>query len=110
MIAGCLFAQADRYWFSGASESVALSRALQRVKALVADGEHAPARLTAAGREEFAAENSVRLDYFDIVDPATLDPVAEISGGALVVVAAYIGPTRLIDNILLSPVEPPTVL
>jgi pantoate--beta-alanine ligase len=55
----------------------------------------------AAGREQMAGESSVRLDYFEMVDPDTLDPVADISGGALVAVAAFVGNTRLIDNILL---------
>jgi pantothenate synthetase len=44
----------------------------------------------------------VRLDYFELVDPDTLDPVEDISGGALAAVAAFVGSTRLIDNILLG--------
>jgi pantothenate synthetase len=44
----------------------------------------------------------VRLDYFELVDPDTLDPVADASRGALVAVAAYVGSTRLIDNIVLK--------
>ena len=43
----------------------------------------------------------MRLDYFEIVDPETLDPVEDVSGGALVAVAAFVGSTRLIDNVLL---------
>ncbi|MGZ4879309.1 MAG: pantoate--beta-alanine ligase, partial [Candidatus Angelobacter sp.] len=39
-------------------------------------------------------------DYFEVVNRDTLDPVADISGGALVAVAAYVGSTRLIDNII----------
>jgi pantothenate synthetase len=42
------------------------------------------------------------LDYFEIVDPDTLDPLDEISRPALVAVAAYVGSTRLIDNIVLG--------
>ena len=49
----------------------------------------------------FSEEPSVRLDYFEIVDPETLEPVEEIARGTLVAVAAYVGTTRLIDNILL---------
>jgi pantothenate synthetase len=37
----------------------------------------------------------------EIVDPGTLDPMEPVSSGALVAVAAFVGPTRLIDNILL---------
>jgi len=44
----------------------------------------------------------VRLDYFEIVDPDTLDPVEDVAQGTLVAVAAFVGTTRLIDNILLE--------
>jgi len=46
-------------------------------------------------------EPSIRLDYFEIVDRNTLESLADISHGALVAVAAYVGETRLIDNIVL---------
>jgi pantoate--beta-alanine ligase len=45
------------------------------------------------------------LDYFEVVDPDTLHPVADLSGGALVAVAAYVGATRLIDNVLVGPAK-----
>jgi pantoate--beta-alanine ligase len=44
----------------------------------------------------------VRLDYLEIVNPDTLDPVKDVSGGALAAVAAIVGSTRLIDNLILS--------
>jgi len=81
--------------------ALVLHRSLLRVEQLAGAGEKSAARLVSAGREEFAAENSVRLDYFEIVDPQSLDPVEDISRGALVAVAAYVGNTRLIDNIVL---------
>jgi pantoate--beta-alanine ligase len=81
--------------------ALVLHRSLLQVKALAETGERGAAKLLAAGREEFARESSVRLDYFEIVDPGTLAPVENISGGTLVAVAAYVGNTRLIDNILL---------
>ncbi len=81
--------------------ALALHHSLMRVQELVEAGERDAAKLLAAGIEVFAGENSVRLDYFEIVDPDTLDPVAEVSAGALVAVAAFVGSTRLIDNILL---------
>src|SRR3954454_1498568 len=82
--------------------ALVLLRALMRVEELAVAGERDAARLLAAGREEFARESSVRLDYLEIVNPDTLDPVADVSGGALVAVAAYVGTTRLIDNIVLG--------
>ena len=81
--------------------ALVLHRALLRVEELSRAGGTNAARLIAAGRAEFEREPSVRLDYFEIVDPDGLDPVADASG-ALVAVAAYVGTTRLIDNLLLS--------
>jgi pantoate--beta-alanine ligase len=81
--------------------ALVLHRSLLRVKKLVEAGERNAFNLLKAGREEIARERSVRLDYFEIVDPDTLDPVEGVSEGALVAVAAYVGRTRLIDNILL---------
>jgi pantoate--beta-alanine ligase len=83
--------------------ALVLHRSLLRVRKLVEAGERNAFNLLAAGSEELAHENSVRLDYFEIVDPDTLDPVEDVSEGALVAVAAYVGSTRLIDNILLCP-------
>jgi pantoate--beta-alanine ligase len=83
-------------------QALVLHRSLGRVLDLVKTGERGAARLAAAGREEISRESSVRLDYFAIVNPETLDPVEDVSGGALVAVAAYVGTTRLIDNVVIE--------
>ena len=82
-------------------QALVLHRALERVQRSWEAGERDAATLVAAGREEVAGEKSVRLDYFEIVDPESLDPLKDLAGGSLVAVAAFLGPTRLIDNILL---------
>ena len=41
-------------------------------------------------------------DYVAIVDPSTLAPLVWIDGRALLVVAAHVGPVRLIDNAFLD--------
>ncbi len=82
-------------------QALVLHRSLMRVEELADTGEKASAVLTATGREEVAREKAVRLDYFAVVDPESLDPVEAITGGALVAVAAYVGSTRLIDNVLI---------
>ena len=56
-----------------------------------------------AAKEVFAREPQVALDYFEIVDPDTLDPVERLTGKTLAAVAAYVGTTRLIDNVVLKP-------
>jgi len=81
--------------------ALVLRRSLERVNGLVKQGERDAAKLASAGREEITRESGVRLDYFEIVNPDTLEPVADISGGALAAVAAYVGTTRLIDNLLI---------
>jgi pantoate--beta-alanine ligase len=82
-------------------QALVLHRALMRVQKSWEAGERYPPKLAAAGREEVAREKSVCLDYFEIVNPDSLDPVDDVANGALVAVAAYVGKTRLIDNILL---------
>jgi pantothenate synthetase len=64
-------------------------------------GEGSAEKLLAAGGEELAREKSVRLDYLEVVDPDRLDPVRIVARGALVAVAAFVGATRLIDNLVL---------
>jgi pantoate--beta-alanine ligase len=81
-------------------QALVLNRALMRVQMMADRGESNASRLKVAGEQVMAEEPAVKLDYFEIVDRRTLDPVAEISGGALVAVAAYVGSTRLIDNIV----------
>lgn len=83
-------------------QALVLYRSLQRVKKLAEAGERSAQRLIAAGKDEFAAEAPVHLDYFEVIDPNTLDPVEDLSQGALVAVAAWVGTTRLIDNLLLA--------
>jgi pantoate--beta-alanine ligase len=80
-----------------------LQRSLQRAQQEFHAGERSAANLISAAKDVFAREPQVVLDYFEIVDPATLDPVERISQTTLVAVAAYVGTTRLIDNLVLSP-------
>jgi pantoate--beta-alanine ligase len=45
----------------------------------------------------------VEPEYLALVDPETFSPVSSIDGDVLVAVAARVGPTRLIDNTLITP-------
>lgn len=82
-------------------QALVLHRSLMRVRKLWEGGETDAAKLVSAGSEEFAGEKSVRPDYFEIVDADSLDPIEVVRQGALVAVAAFVGTTRLIDNIQL---------
>ncbi len=77
-----------------------LHRALQAVSELLEAGEIRSNILEHALLEVFATDERVRMDYAVIVDPDTLLPVADTARGALIAVAASVGSTRLIYNIL----------
>jgi len=83
--------------------ALALQRSLQKARQQFQAGERVAANLISAAKEVLGREPQVRLDYFEIVDPNTLDPVERISQETLVAVAAYVGSTRLIDNLVLIP-------
>ena len=73
--------------------ALSLRRALQTIK------DHPSgdtAERLAAGRAVMEAD---RVDYIAIVDPSTLQPLNQIDGPARALVAAWIGKTRLIDNL-----------
>jgi pantothenate synthetase len=80
-----------------------LYRSLQRAEELFRAGERDAAELIAAAKELFAQEPAVRWDYFEIADPDTLEPVMKLLRPALAAVAAFVGSTRLIDNVVLVP-------
>jgi pantoate--beta-alanine ligase len=83
--------------------ALVLQRSLQQAQQEFQGGERIAAKLISAAKEVLASEPPVVLDYFEIVDPDTLDPVERISQKTLVAVAAYVGSTRLIDNTVLYP-------
>ena len=83
-------------------QAAALSRALRAIESGYRGGERSSAKLIEAARQVLAGEPAVRVDYIEIVDRDTLDPVSQIGTGTLVAVAAFVGKTRLIDNIILS--------
>ncbi|MGD0469915.1 MAG: pantoate--beta-alanine ligase [Terriglobales bacterium] len=83
--------------------ALVLQRSLQKALQQFQAGERCAAKLISAAKEVLAGEPHVMLDYFEIVDPDTLDPVEQISQKTLVAVAAYVGSTRLIDNLVLNP-------
>ena len=82
--------------------ALALSRSLQRVEQLFRNGSRNIEELISAGRQTLAEDTGVKLDYFSIVNPGTLEDIRELDQPALVAVAAYVGRTRLIDNIILE--------
>jgi pantoate--beta-alanine ligase len=84
------------------AQALVLSRAIRNVESVFAAGERNAGALIAAARETFAAESAVRVDYVELVDWSTLEPIETAAPGALFAVASYVGATRLIDNTVLG--------
>lgn len=79
-----------------------LSQALFKARELAAQGERLRENLFTAVKSFFSHDASLSLDYLALVDEQTLAEITEIQGQARLAVAAWVGKTRLIDNILLE--------
>jgi len=83
--------------------ATALYRGLTAAKALLEQGERNADRVRQRVREELAKEPLVREQYVEVVDADDLSQVSYIDGRVAVAVAAFVGTTRLIDNIVFDP-------
>ena len=78
------------------TRALSLSRALFAARDRAAAGERDGRALVDGAR---AALDVDRLDYLELCDAATLAPLVEIDRPAVLLVAAFVGRTRLIDNV-----------
>lgn len=83
-------------------QALAISRGLMAAGTLAEQGECRAEKLLGAVRSVVHREPAVREDYVELVDAETLLPLENAQRGGLLAVAAYVGTTRLIDNVLLS--------
>ena len=83
----------------------AIFRALQRARDAVESGQQDAGKVVALARQVLDGEPLLRLDYLEIVDPGTLEPVRSIRGPVRIAAAAFLGSTRLIDNIHAAPLK-----
>lgn len=87
-------------------EALCLRRALDRAEECFALGERDAHHLRQAMIDVIAAHPRARIDYVDIVDDESLEPVSSIARPALAALAVFVGRTRLIDNTVLRPPLP----
>ena len=87
-------------------QALALYGALRSIEDYAARGERRTARLLEAGHQRLAARG-VHPEYLELVDPDTLEHLEWLDRPALLAVAANVGATRLIDNLMLQPVAVP---
>ena len=76
--------------------------ALKEARALVKSGERRAEPILRRLRAHIAEESRVRLDYAAVVDARTLNPLEVLEGRVLIPIAAWLGSTRLIDNLELN--------
>lgn len=84
-------------------KAVRLNQSLRRAQALVQGGEQAGEVILNKVREVLDEDNDVRIDYAELCDPATLQPVTRVEGPTLLALAVHVGVARLIDNAILKP-------
>lgn len=97
-------AKSSRNTYLNAEERVAavvLSRALNQGKALIESGEQSAAKVKDVIMEELCKEPLAKVDYVEVVDADSIEPIKELKGNVLVAIAVYIGKTRLIDNVVI---------
>ena len=88
-------------------QSVVLSKAVFRAEQLVREGERNPEVLVESMRSTLAESPAGRIQYAEVVDAETLQPLERIEAGrhVLAAVAVFFGTTRLIDNVFVRAPE-----
>jgi pantoate--beta-alanine ligase len=89
-------------------QALALYGALRAIEDYAARGERRTTRLLEAGHQRLATRG-VHPEYLELVDPDTLERLEWLDRPALLAVAAKVGATRLIDNLILQSTAVPTI-
>jgi pantoate--beta-alanine ligase len=80
-----------------------IRRALEGARSLLPFGERAAAPFLAAARKHLEDSPFLRIDYLELVDAETLQPVGHIKRPAVLATALFYGGVRLIDHVTLLP-------
>lgn len=106
---GLALSSRNRYLSPEQQESAAfIYRSLQQAQAAYRAGERQAEVLLQVARETLATRPEVVVEYVELVHPATLMPLERLDVPGLLAIAAYVGQTRLIDNLVLGQ-RPPIV-
>ncbi len=83
------------------AQATVVSKALRVVHDLFTEGEQTTHHLEGAMQRTVSLAPAARLDYAQIVDGETLEPVAKVQPGSVALIAVHLGKVRLIDNAIL---------
>jgi pantoate--beta-alanine ligase len=83
-----------------------LYRALEDAKRELSAGVRDVLHLQAALRGRLESERLAAVDYAEIVDAESFEPIVRIGNACYVLLAVFIGKTRLIDNLYIEPRSP----
>src|SRR5882762_8504015 len=86
--------------------AIVLYRALEATASELAAGVRDALQLQAVLQRTLGAERRARVDYAEVVDAELFDPVLRVSKPCYVLLAVFIGKTRLIDNLYIEPKSP----
>jgi pantoate--beta-alanine ligase len=81
-------------------QAACLYRALTAAGELIKSGVREPEKVKQKARSLIAQEKDIEVDYVEVVDPETLAPLEPVRTPVAVLIAARVGTTRLIDNLL----------
>lgn len=88
------------------SQAPVLYRALQQARNAFQSGERDRHSLLEIVKSELTRADEIQVEYVELVDPTTLQPLEQVEDRGLLAIAAYFGSTRLIDNVLLRQRKP----
>ena len=87
-------------------QAITLYQALRAAQAIFHQGERQTTPLVAAVKDILCQVPTIQVQYIELVHPETLKPVEQIETVGLLAIAAHLGSTRLIDNIVLRSRQP----
>jgi len=82
--------------------ALVLHKSLKLAELLIGNGAIHVSVIIDRMRRLILKDKAARIDYIAIVDPENLEPLKKISGKCLIILAVWIGKTRLIDNSLVD--------
>ena len=106
---GLALSSRNQYLTATEQEQAAqIYRSLQQAQAAFTAGENKSDNLVNIVKENLAAVAAAKIQYIELVDTQTLQPLTKVANRGLLAIAVYFGSTRLIDNILLQQ-RPPII-